>query len=91
MAINKLHSPLYVMVGKKKIYLNLNVYRNLHHQALNKAKINYKAIIADQVIKLPIMDRIMIQYVLYPKTRRLTDLDNVISIHAKFLRSMYCF
>ena len=46
-------SPLSVPQTKTKNFiLNLNVYRNAHFHVLNKAKINYKAIMLEQIIKL---------------------------------------
>lgn len=78
-------SPLSVPVSRNKSFtLNLNYYRNCHYQVLNKAKINYKAIIHEQIKNLPVFDKVEIIYTLYPKTKRLTDLDNILSIHAKF-------
>ncbi len=78
-------APLYVMQTKvKKFHLNLNIYRNSHFQVLNKTKIAYKHAIAEQIILLPKMDKVRISYTLYPKTKRLCDLDNVLSIHAKY-------
>lgn len=79
-------SPLSVPAsGKRKFILNLNTFRNAHYQVLNKAKINYKAIIAEQVLKLPMMRHITIHYTLYPGTKRRTDIGNVIAIHRKFI------
>jgi hypothetical protein len=82
-----IYSPLSVPVSKKrKFILNLNNYRGCHYQILSKAKKNYLAIMTNQIIALPKMDRIKIHYTLYPATKRKTDLDNVISIHKKFLQ-----
>ena len=77
-------SPLKVPVSKKFFILNLNNYRNAHYIVLNKAKINYKSLISNQVKKLPKFEKIEIHYVLYPGTKRRTDIGNVISIHKKF-------
>jgi len=80
-------SPLSVPVSKnKKFILNFNNFRNAHYQTLNKAKINYKAMVAEQVLQLDKWLKIKIHYVLYPKTKRLTDIDNVISVHKKFMQ-----
>jgi predicted transcriptional regulator YdeE len=68
----------------KKFSLNLNQYRNTNHHILNKAKINYKAIMAEQIQKLPKMERISINYTLYPATKRRTDIGNVVSVVKKF-------
>lgn len=80
-------APLFVMQTKtKKFYLNLNAYRNTHFQVLNKAKIEYKKIIRNQLIDLPEFSAVALRYTLYPKTKRLCDLDNILSIHAKFFQ-----
>lgn len=78
-------SPLSVYVScRKKFILNLNNYRNAHYQVLNKAKIAYKTAIAEQVARLDKAEKVSIHYTLYPKTKRLTDIGNVVSIHKKF-------
>lgn len=82
-----IHSPLRVNVyGNKWFVLNLNQYRNTNFHILNKAKILYNEIIRPEVLKLPILERIKIHYTLYPKTKRKCDLDNVLSIQAKFFQ-----
>ena len=81
-----INSPLSVPVSKnKKFILNLNIFRNTNHHVLNKAKINYKAMMMEQIQKLPRMSQVEIHYRLFPKTKRLTDIGNVIAIHKKFL------
>ena len=68
----------------KDFILNLNVYRNTHYQTLNKVKINYKEAVKPQIAKLPKYGKIALVFTLYPKTRLLTDISNVCSIHDKF-------
>jgi Holliday junction resolvase RusA-like endonuclease len=81
----KIISPLSVPVSKnKKFIMNLNNYRNAHYQTLNKAKINYKAMVSDQIQKLEKAEQVSIEYILFPETKRKTDIGNVISIHKKF-------
>ncbi len=71
--------------SKKNFILNMNNYRNTHYQSLNKAKINFKAMIADQLKDAPrFKGKVRVEYVLYPATRRLCDLDNVMAVHKKF-------
>lgn len=77
-------SPLKVPVGKKFFILNINNYRNTHYQVLNKAKISYKALMQEQIKKVSKLDVIRIKYTLYPGTKRLMDVSNVLSIHDKF-------
>jgi len=40
----------------------------------------------DQILALPKLNKIELTFVLYPKTKRLCDLENVCSIHTKFLQ-----
>ena len=83
-------SPLSVPQSKKKNFiLNLNVYRNAHYQTLNKVKVNYKEHMKEQILALPVYNQVRIKYVLFPKTRRKTDLDNVISVHQKFFQDAF--
>ena len=85
--MHTLSSPLRVYQTKKKDFiLNLNVYRNSHYRTLNTVKIRYKEVMKEQILKLPKMEKIILHYRLYPKSRRLTDLDNVISVHSKFFQ-----
>jgi hypothetical protein len=80
-----LDSPLSVYASSKKDFsINLNEYRNSHYQILNKAKINYKAVMHQQIMKLPKMDKIKIHYTIYPETKRLCDIGNIVSITKKF-------
>lgn len=70
---------------KKNFHLNLNVYRNAHFLTLSKAKVTFEKTIADAVKRLPLMDHIiLIEYVQYPPTKRLSDNANICSIVDKF-------
>lgn len=83
----KINSPLRVLVTKKKLWvLNLGNYRNTNPFTLNNAKIQYGKDILNQLILLPKFSIITIEYVVYPKSLVLFDLDNVTSIHAKFFQ-----
>ncbi len=79
-------SPLRVPISKNKVFvLNLNIYRNAHYHDLNKAKIVYKALMQKQIMSLPFIDvPVIIRYKLYAKTKRKTDVSNVLAIHDKF-------
>jgi len=80
-------SPLRVRINKNKMFtLGLNQYRNSHFQVLNKAKKAYKLEMSPQLIGLPVLGTIETVYTLYPKTKHLCDLDNILSIHAKFFQ-----
>lgn len=77
--------PLSIQVTKKKkFYINLNQYRNTHFHTLNKAKVDFKELIAEQLKKLPILERVKLTYTLYPATIREVDVPNVCSIADKF-------
>ena len=87
--IARVISPLAVMLPRKRTddkryALNLNIYRNTHFQILNQAKIIYKEEISNQLNLIPVCDKVGAKYILYPKTKRLTDIHNVCCIHEKF-------
>lgn len=69
--------------------LNLNEYRNAHHRILNDAKAAYKAEVMKVAGHLPALPagrcRYRMEFVLYPGTRRRTDVANVCSIVDKFV------
>jgi len=79
-------SPLSVSKTKSsKFILNLNTYRNTHYQTLNNVKKNYKQWMSSQIENLPFIDvPVSITFTLFPKSKRRTDLTNVLSIHDKF-------
>ena len=89
-----LHSPLKVWRGNTKprtakqwFILNLNNYRNAHYLVLNRTKINYKATMANQISLLPkIVGPITIHYEIFAKTKRVLDIDNVVSVHKKYFQ-----
>lgn len=77
--------PLRIPQSKAKLFtLNLNTYRNTHPMILNKAKVNFTKLVLPWVKHIPHMENIELKYVLYPKTKRLTDVANVCSIVDKF-------
>jgi hypothetical protein len=78
-------APLFCMQTKvKKFIYNLNIYRNAHYRTLSSVKIKYKAQVYNQLELMPAFTRIGLTFILYPKTRRKTDLTNVCCIHDKF-------
>lgn len=78
-------APLRVPKTKTKDFIfNLNVYRNTHYQTLNKVKIEYKQALKQQLDALPNFKRVIVEYRLFPKSKRRTDIGNVTSIHQKF-------
>lgn len=82
----KFEIPLYVEKNKKgdKWYLNLNNYGNTHFQSLNTLKKKFKEVISSKVLSLNfISEPVKITYVVYPQTKRLFDMDNMV-ILSKF-------
>jgi len=78
--------PLSVPLSPKtKFILNLNHYRNTHYQTLNRAKVIFEKMMTEQVSALPIMQKVQLEYVVYPKTLRKFDVANICSIADKFL------
>lgn len=88
----KIILPLEVVIPRKtkddkRVALNLNIYRNLHHMTLNQAKIAMKDCVR---VALPIMPANVepppyrFTYTIFPKTGRALDLGNVGSIVQKF-------
>jgi len=51
---------------------------------LNTVKVKYKEIMKEQIEQLPVFNKIIIHYKLFPKNKRLFDIGNVTSIHKKF-------
>lgn len=85
----KLVSPTKVVLPRKRkkdmvIYLNLNIYRNLHFILNNDAKKEYKRLMIDQVSQLPKMKKIALVFVLHKSTLGVKDRHNVCCIVQKF-------
>ncbi len=78
--------PLFVQVSKnKRFMLNLNVYRNTHHQTLSKAKVNYAAIVKPLLARIPRnLGPVHLTYTLFPRTKAELDTANVLCIVDKF-------
>jgi Holliday junction resolvase RusA-like endonuclease len=83
-------SPLYIDLPRvktkdKRVYLNMNTYRNLHYVTNNNAKKAYLEAIREQIKGLVIQTPVNITYrVLKPSKRRL-DKMNVIAVVSKYL------
>ena len=93
----KLILPLTVVLPRKKgagkvLTLNLNYYRNTHFQVLNQAKDAYRDLVRDAYFyycQLPGNENLpeppyLFCYTVYPKSRRMFDLANILSIIQKF-------
>ena len=83
-------SPLYIDLPRvktkdKRVYLNMNTYRNLHYVTNNNAKKAYLEAIREQIKGLVIQTPANITYrVLKPAKRRLVKM-NVIAVVSKYL------
>ena len=83
-------SPLYIDLPRvktkaKRVYLNLNSYRNLHYITNNNVKKAYLEAIREQIEGLVIQTPVEITYrVLKPSKRRL-DKMNVVAVVSKYL------
>lgn len=83
-------SPLYVDLTRvktkdKRVYLNMNSYRNLHYITNNNAKKAYLEAIREQIEGLVIQTPVNITYrVIKPSKRRL-DKMNVVAVVSKYL------
>lgn len=83
-------SPLFVMLPRKtkadkRVSLNMNTYRNLHHSVSGQAKKEYTKLVREQLINLDIQTPVEITYKVYKASNRRLDKMNVISVVSKFL------
>ena len=88
--IHTIISPLFVMLPRKtkeskRVSLNMNTYRNLHHRTSNDAKKAYTELVREQLIDLDIQTPVEITYKVYKASNRRLDKMNVISVVSKFL------
>ena len=88
--IHTIISPLFVMLPRKtraskRVSLNMNTYRNLHHRTSNDAKKAYTKLVSEQLIDLDIQTPVEITYKVYKASNRRLDKMNVISVVSKFL------
>lgn len=87
---HKIISPLFVTLPRKtvkdkRIALNMNTYRNLHHRISNDAKKAYSEALREQLENLSIQTPVEITYKVYKASKRRLDKMNVISVVSKFL------
>lgn len=73
--------PCYMELGKKKISLTLNWYRNAHFQVLNKTKSLWSPTLGLQMFNAK---KIHVSYTLYWNSNRRTDFMNWIVIADKY-------
>jgi Holliday junction resolvase RusA-like endonuclease len=86
----KVVCPLYVMLERKtkpdkKIFVNMNTYRNLHFQINNKVKIKYKESVKEQLKGVTIKTPVEITYKVYKARNNKLDKMNVVSVTSKYL------
>ena len=87
---HKIISPLFVTLPRKtvkdkRIALNMNTYRNLHHRISNDAKKVYSEALREQLRNLSIQTPVEVTYKVYKGSKRRLDKMNVISVVSKFL------
>ena len=87
---HKITSPLFVTLPRKtvkdkRIALNMNTYRNLHHRISNDAKKAYSEALREQLKDLSIQTPVEVTYKVYKASKRRLDKMNVISVVSKFL------
>lgn len=88
--VHKIISPLHVIIPRKtkkdrRIALNMNVYRNLHHSINGQAKKLYLELLREQLEGLHIQTPVEITYKVFKPTKRILDKMNVVSVVSKFL------
>lgn len=88
--IINLKCPLFVDLPRKttkdkRIYINMNSYRNLHYLVNNQVKKMYLEAVREQLEGLTIQTPVEITYKVYKKTSRRLDKMNVIAITSKYL------
>lgn len=90
----KLILPLYVVLPRKtkedkKIMLNLNTFRNLHHMSMNQAKIAWSKIVGeavryDELEAFELDPPLIFTYTLFTDSGRKCDLGNILPAVQKF-------
>ena len=85
-----LKCPLFVDLPRKttkdkRIYINMNSYRNLHYLVNNQVKKMYLEAVREQLEGLTIQTPVEITYKVYKKTSRRLDKMNVVAITSKYL------
>jgi Holliday junction resolvase RusA-like endonuclease len=86
----KLICPLYITIERKtkadkKVFVNMNTYRNLHFQINNKVKVKYKELLREQLEGVKIKTPVEITYKVYKARNNMLDKMNVVSITSKYL------
>lgn len=86
----KIISPLFIDLPRKtkkdkRVYLNLNTYRNLHYLVNNQVKRMYLEAISEQIKGKVIQTPVNITYKVFKPSKRRLDKMNVIAVTSKYL------
>ena len=86
----KLICPLYITIERKtkadkKVFVNMNTYRNLHFQINNKVKVKYKELLREQLEGVKIKTPVEITYKVYKARNRIIDKMNFVCVTSKYL------
>lgn len=77
--------PIFIQKTKsKKLYLNLNGYRNWHFRDQHYTKEVFEQIVKKLLSDIPKQDKIHLHYVLWAPTNQRRDLMNVIAVVDKY-------
>jgi len=82
--IHSLNVPYFITLKNKRYSCNLNSYKNTHYRTTNEMKKEFKELITDDVLDLPVMDKVKVHFVMHYENNRSFDIDNFLSIVSKF-------
>ncbi len=86
----KIICPLYIDLPRKtkkdrRVYINMNSYRNLHYLVSNSVKREYKEALREQLDGVTIETPVDVTYQVFKGSKRRLDKMNVIAVTSKFL------
>lgn len=86
----KIIAPLYIDLPRKtkadkRVYINMNTYRNLHYVVSNQVKKAYLEAVREQLEGVVIQTPVTVTYKVFKGTARRLDKMNVVAIASKFL------
>lgn len=86
----KIDIPTYVTLPRKtkadkKIYLNLNAYRNLHHSVESQCKKEFFKSLESKLKGISIQTPVEVTFRYYKPSKRISDKSNVYAIASKYL------
>ena len=82
-------TPLYIDLPRKtkkdkRVYINLNTYRNLHHRVNNDVKKQYQEAMSPQLWGKTINTPVEITYKVFKASKRRLDKMNVVAVTSKY-------